>query len=43
MVILAKGGAENYVEKGITFFRSQNVWKDRLEMEDIVYIDEKTS
>ena len=37
-----KGGAENYVEKGITFFRSQNVWKDRLEMEDIVYIDEKT-
>ena len=37
-----KGGSENYVEKGITFFRSQNVWKDRLEMDDIVYIDEKT-
>ena len=25
-----KGGSENYVEDGITFFRSQNVWKDRL-------------
>ena len=37
-----KGGAEVYVDKGITFFRSQNVWKDRLEMEDIAYIDEKT-
>ena len=37
-----KGGSENYVEKGITFFRSQNVWKDRLEMDDIAYIDEKT-
>ena len=37
-----KGGAQVYVEKGITFFRSQNVWKDRLELEDIVYIDEQT-
>ena len=37
-----KGGAENYVEEGITFFRSQNVWKDRLEMDDIAYIDAKT-
>lgn len=37
-----KGGAENYVEEGITFFRSQNVWKDRLEMEDIAYIDAET-
>ena len=37
-----KGGSENYVEKGITFFRSQNVWKDSLEMDDIAYIDEKT-
>ena len=37
-----KGGSENYVEKGITFFRSQNVWKDRLEMDDIAYIDAKT-
>ena len=37
-----KGGAENYVEEGITFFRSQNVWKDRLEMDDIAYIDATT-
>ena len=37
-----KGGSENYVEEGITFFRSQNVWKDRLEMDDIAYIDADT-
>mgnify|MGYP002324899546 CR=1 FL=1 len=37
-----KGGSENYVEEGITFFRSQNVWKDCLEMDDIVYIDAAT-
>ena len=30
-----KGGSENYVEDGITFFRSQNVWKDRLEMDEL--------
>lgn len=33
-----KGGSSIYVDEGIAFFRSQNVWKDRLEMEDIVYI-----
>ena len=37
-----KGGSENYVKDGITFFRSQNVWKDRLEMDDIAYIDVET-
>ena len=37
-----KGGSEVYVEQGITFFRSQNVWKDKLEMDDIAYIDEDT-
>ena len=37
-----QGGSANYVEEGITFFRSQNVWKDRLEMEDIAYIDGET-
>ena len=37
-----KGGSENYVEEGIIFFRSQNVWKDRLEMDDIAYIDATT-
>ncbi len=42
MGIHPKGGSENYVEEGITFFRSQNVWKDRLEMDDIAYIDADT-
>ena len=37
-----KGGSENYVKEGIIFFRSQNVWKNHLEMEDIAYIDEIT-
>jgi len=37
-----KGGEQVYVDKGITFFRSQNVWKDRLEMDDIVFIDKET-
>lgn len=37
-----KGGSENYVKKGVVFFRSQNIWKDRLEMEDIAYIDVQT-
>lgn len=37
-----KGGNQVYVEKGITFFRSQNVWRNRLELNDVVYIDEKT-
>ncbi len=37
-----KGGEQVYVEKGIVFFRSQNVWKNKLEMDDIAYIDKKT-
>ena len=37
-----KGGSENYVKEGIPFFRSQNVWKDYLKMDDIAYIDAKT-
>lgn len=36
------GGSAVYIEKGITFFRSQNVWKNNLVFEDIAYIDEKT-
>lgn len=36
------GGSAVYVENGITFFRSQNVWKNSLVLEDIAYIDEKT-
>ena len=37
-----KGGSENYVDKGILFLRSQNVWRNRIEFEDVAYIDEAT-
>ena len=37
-----KGGSENYVESGIIFLRSQNVWRNRIELDDVAYIDEKT-
>jgi type I restriction enzyme S subunit len=37
-----KGGSEVYVENGIVFFRSQNVWKKRLVYEDIAFIDQNT-
>lgn len=38
-----KGGEKVYVDSGITFFRSQNVWKNRLVMDDVAYIDEVTN
>lgn len=37
-----KGGKENYLKKGITFFRSQNVWKNKIIYDDIAFIDEET-
>jgi type I restriction enzyme S subunit len=37
-----KGGSNVYVEKGITFFRSQNVWKNYLVYDDIAFIDDIT-
>ena len=37
-----KGGSENYVESGITFLRSQNVWRNRIELDDVAFIDEGT-
>lgn len=37
-----KGGSLVYVDKGILFLRSQNVWKNRLDLEDVAYIDEAT-
>ncbi len=37
-----KGGSKVYVDKGVTFLRSQNVWKNRLELDDVAYIDETT-
>ncbi len=38
-----KGGSQVYVKSGIQFFRSQNVWKNKIILEDIAYIDEKTN
>lgn len=37
-----KGGSKVYVDKGIVFLRSQNVWKNRLELDNVAYIDEET-
>lgn len=37
-----KGGSNVYVKEGIAFYRSQNVWKNRLELNDIAYIDKNT-
>ncbi|CUQ12437.1 restriction endonuclease subunit S [Clostridium baratii] len=37
-----KGGEKVYVEKGIMFLRSQNVWKNKLILDDVAYIDEET-
>ena len=37
-----KGGSENYTDSGIMFLRSQNVWRNRVELEDVAYIDEQT-
>lgn len=37
-----KGGSENYVDEGITFLRSQNVWRNRIDLDDVAYIDEAT-
>ena len=37
-----KGGSKVYVKKGITFFRSQNVWRNNLLMNDIAFIDKAT-
>lgn len=38
-----KGGQAVYVDSGIIFFRSQNVWRNKLVMDDIAYLDEYTN
>ena len=38
-----KGGSENYVDSGIIFLRSQNVWRNRIDLSDVAYIDEATN
>lgn len=37
-----KGGSQVYVDEGVLFLRSQNVWKNRLELDDVAYIDQNT-
>ena len=37
-----KGGSENYVDSGIIFLRSQNVWRNIIDLSDVAYIDEQT-
>ncbi|MDM1022131.1 restriction endonuclease subunit S [Acinetobacter sp. VNK23] len=37
-----KGGSENYVDEGIIFLRSQNVWKNKVLLDDVAYIDAET-
>lgn len=37
-----KGGSEVYVETGVQFLRSQNVWKNHIIYDDLVFLDEKT-
>jgi type I restriction enzyme S subunit len=36
------GGSSVYVKEGVVFLRSQNVWRNKLELDDVVYIDEAT-
>lgn len=37
-----KGGSEIYIDNGILFLRSQNVWRNRLDLDDVAFIDEAT-
>jgi type I restriction enzyme S subunit len=37
-----RGGQRAYVDDGVPFLRSQNIWNDGLRLEDIVYISEDT-
>lgn len=37
-----KGGKKVYVKEGITFFRSQNVWRNKIVYDDVAFIDIET-
>lgn len=37
-----KGGINNYVSNGIVFLRSQNVWRNKIDLDDVAYIDAAT-
>lgn len=36
------GGSENYISSGIVFLRSQNIWRNKIIYDDVVYIDKRT-
>ena len=38
-----KGGSKVYVDQGVMFLRSQNVWKGRLELEGVAFLDVETN
>lgn len=40
--VTPSGGAQNYIDEGVIFIRSQNVYFDGLRTDDIAYIPEKT-
>lgn len=37
-----KGGSENYVDSGVLFLRSQNVWNNEIVLDNVAYIDKET-
>ncbi len=37
-----KGGKQVYVDKGTIFLRSQNVWKNKIILDGVAFIDDKT-
>lgn len=37
-----KGGRQVYVDDGVLFLRSQNVWRNRLDLDDVAYINMET-
>lgn len=38
-----KGGQQVYLQSGIMFIRSQNVWNNKMVLDDVAYIDERTN
>lgn len=36
-----KGGAQVYVKDGVLFLRSQNVWRNKLDLDDVAFISEE--
>ncbi|MBD2188327.1 restriction endonuclease subunit S [Pseudanabaena mucicola] len=37
-----RGGKESYLTEGIPFIRSQNIWNDRIQLDDVAFISEET-